>query len=576
MKERKRFREKSIEEQLREIVVATIILFSILCFIINSLTKMVVYSNAEDHTRITAIRLRDQIELNYDKIKNYCISIGEDEAIRQLMSSSIAQMSDRVHGATECLTHYKILEPTLEDISLVNDSIHYSSVYSYESLDEIRRQVDESTFQWVGIRAHDFARASEEPDMLVYAGDIIQGGENLGTVILSLNVTSLQIEGESEMHSYYFLGGPKGVFYPFNSSEEKAREIWDIWEESGGKEALRSRAYDIQAYYLEDMGCYLVSALSLSGRGMGLSQIQVLIWGCVILAIFFCIMFSFIINRGLVKPLREFGGTIRQIREKKQRHLKGEFHLDGCQEIEELGKEFIGMLNDIESMNKKIFQSATDLYEMKVQKQEAELAYMRSQIDPHFLYNTLEVIRKMALVKDAPEIVQMVVDMGHIFRYSSKGSYEVPVEEEISIIKSYIRIQQMRFAGKIEVCYFVAEEVLQMKVIKMLLQPIVENSIFHGLEPKRGEGCLFIGARCEGKRLIVTVKDDGVGIGEKKLAELKQELLTENVDTSRHVGILNTNARIQLQYGREYGLTIESGEADGTTVTMMLPAQAAK
>ena len=128
MKERKRFREKSIEEQLREIVVATIILFSILCFIINSLTKMVVYSNAEDHTRITAIRLRDQIELNYDKIKNYCISIGEDEAIRQLMSSSIAQMSDRVHGATECLTHYKILEPTLEDISLVNDSIHYSSV----------------------------------------------------------------------------------------------------------------------------------------------------------------------------------------------------------------------------------------------------------------------------------------------------------------------------------------------------------------------------------------------------------------------------------------------------------------
>ena len=115
-----------------------------------------------------------------------------------------------------------------------------------------------------------------------------------------------------------------------------------------------------------------------------------------------------------------------------------------------------------------------------------------------------------------------------------------------------------------------------MKVIKMLLQPIVENSIFHGLEPKRGEGCLFIGARCEGKRLIVTVKDDGVGIGEKKLAELKQELLTENVDTSRHVGILNTNARIQLQYGREYGLTIESGEADGTTVTMMLPAQAAK
>lgn len=89
-----------------------------------------------------------------------------------------------------------------------------------------------------------------------------------------------------------------------------------------------------------------------------------------------------------------------------------------------------------------------DLYELKVQKQEAELAYLRSQIDPHFLYNTLEVIRKMALDKKSPEIAQMALDMGSIFRYSAKGDGDVTLEEEIAIIKSYIRIQQMRFAGK--------------------------------------------------------------------------------------------------------------------------------
>ena len=133
------------------------------------------------------------------------------------------------------------------------------------------------------------------------------------------------------------------------------------------------------------------------------------------------------------------------------------------------------MLEDIESLNRKIFQSATDLYELKVQKQEAELAYLRSQVDPHFLYNTLEVIRKMALEKDAPEIAQMTLDMGHIFRYSAKGEDEVTLEEEISIIKSYSRIQQMRFEGKISVYYFVSEDVLELKVMKMLLQHTEEQ-----------------------------------------------------------------------------------------------------
>ena len=182
------------------------------------------------------------------------------------------------------------------------------------------------------------------------------------------------------------------------------------------------------------------------------------------------------------------------------------------------------MLSDIAQLNKQIFDTATDLYEVKVQKQQAELSYLRSQIDPHFLYNTLEVFRKEALEKDAPELAQMAVDMGNIFRYSTKGESIVPLRDEISIIKSYIRIQKNRFQGKIEVFYFLPGETLQIPVMKMLLQPVVENAIFHGLEPKDGKGNLYLGARIEKRTLIITVKDDGVGIDPQTLRELEEAL----------------------------------------------------
>ena len=229
------------------------------------------------------------------------------------------------------------------------------------------------------------------------------------------------------------------------------------------------------------------------------------------------------------------------------------------------------MLSDIDSLNRKIFETATDLYEMKVQKQEAELSWLRSQIDPHFLYNTLEVFRKKALEKNAPEIAQMAVDMGNIFRYSIKGEALVPLRDEISMIKAYMRIQKTRFDGKIDVFYFLPNDTLDVPVMKMLLQPVVENAVFHGLEPKDGKGSLYIGARIEGEDLILTVKDDGIGIEAGKLEEL-EKVLEEGRKLGGHIGIINTQMRIRLQYGKQYGIRLESREGDGTTVTIAVPA----
>lgn len=575
MKNRKLFRSMSIQRQARLIALAVLAMFVIMCCLISVLIRQLIYQNEEEHMQVTSLRLYNQISLNYEKTENFCVNIGENEEIRALMGTDYAQMAELVSGATECLTRHQVLEPMIEDISLVNDRIHYSNVYRDEELDRMRETVNGVPFAWLGFRSHGFWADGQKPELMVYAGDIIVESENIGTVVLSIDASGFFTGNDKDTSQMYMIVDADKMLYLFNQPEAEAQEPYQLWLGSGQPQQLRAGGYSVHSYYFEEMDCYLLSVLDIRSTGEGTEYIQLLVWGCILLSAVFCILFFMLLTTGIVRPLGQFHETILQIRQTNQRGLKTDLHLEGCAEITELGSEFTGMLDDIEKLNRKIFQSAVDLYELKVQKQEAELAYLRSQVDPHFLYNTLEVVRKMALEKQAPEIAQMAVDMGHIFRYSAKGEDEVTLEEEIAIIKSYIRIQQMRFAGKIEVFYFIPDEVLQLRVMKMLLQPIVENSVFHGLEPKRGSGSLFIGARLEGDTLVLTVKDDGIGIVRERLTELQRQLAEENADTSAHVGVLNTNARIRLYYGRMYGISIESCPEDGTTVILRLPAQTA-
>ncbi len=140
-------------------------------------------------------------------------------------------------------------------------------------------------------------------------------------------------------------------------------------------------------------------------------------------------------------------------------------------------------------------------------------------------------------------------------------------------MNSYIRIEMNRFQDKLEVYYAVPEDILKVPVMKMMLQPLVENAIFHGIEPMENGGHVFIGARAEKGSMIVTIKDDGIGIEPDRLERIQKTLTEDYYDTKEHVGLLNTQARIKLNYGKDYGLTIESRIGDGTTVLLKLPMQ---
>lgn len=237
------------------------------------------------------------------------------------------------------------------------------------------------------------------------------------------------------------------------------------------------------------------------------------------------------------------------------------------------------MLEDILAYQEQLIN--TELLNKYLLK-ESELSALQSQINPHFLFNTLESIRGCAYRKGIPEIAKIAEAMSSLFRSSIQpGRKLIPLYEELENVNSYITIQQFRFPGRFEFHVNIDnKDTENLRVPNLTIQPIVENAIYHGLETKVNGGCINLDIFATGKRMIIRVTDDGVGIPVKALSYLQSclevELPTEGwktEDAVEHIGIgiLNIHKRIQLQFGQEYGVTIASTVNVGTEVEITLP-----
>ena len=216
-------------------------------------------------------------------------------------------------------------------------------------------------------------------------------------------------------------------------------------------------------------------------------------------------------------------------------------------------------------------------YSYENRKTEMELAALQNQIDPHFLYNTLDGIRSQALRAGQTEIAEMTGKLSRLFRYSVRNRGDlVTLEEELSSVEDYFSIQEYRFEERFRLSCEADPETLRYYLPKMTFQPIVENAIYHGLEPNKGSGTLVIRAERLEKGLRVIVRDDGVGMDEETLERLRDRLNgapPEAGSGGRHSGIAlyNVNRRLRLLFGDSSGLTISSVPGMGTDVEVRLP-----
>lgn len=255
------------------------------------------------------------------------------------------------------------------------------------------------------------------------------------------------------------------------------------------------------------------------------------------------------ISGRIYKPLNQLGLMIDEVG-KGNRNLPQIFD---DSEVGRIGNQFKKMVNNNLELRENLLIT-------QVKEREAELLLMQSQINPHFLYNTLDSIYCMAIIDRQDNIAKMVADLSKMFRLSlNKGNKMVQVKDEVEHIKTYMEIQNVRFNNRFAFEVDIPEELEQLYVLKFILQPFVENAMYHGLEPKVGKGRIQVRAEQKGETLYFYVEDDGVGIEHLE-------------DVYKGYGVRNVIERIQLQYGTNYGVLFESTPGQGTKVRIKLAA----
>jgi hypothetical protein len=247
----------------------------------------------------------------------------------------------------------------------------------------------------------------------------------------------------------------------------------------------------------------------------------------------------------------------------------------GVREIDLIAKSVNEMLDRMAELTRAELDARTGLIEARLRKNEAELYALQSQINPHFLFNSLQCIRAMAILASAGDVASMTSSLSSLLRYAISGAGMVRVREEIGAVKEYLNIVDIRYDHRFRLELDVAEDAMDVPIPKMILQPVVENAVSHGVSMREDGGRVSIAARARDGKLVFTVTDDGPGIPPARLEAMRTALTVDfhdalNARKLTSFGLYNIQRRIRLRFGEEYGLTLES-EAEETRTIIVIP-----
>ncbi|SER69143.1 two-component system, sensor histidine kinase YesM [Gracilibacillus ureilyticus] len=370
----------------------------------------------------------------------------------------------------------------------------------------------------------------------------------------------------TESSSFYIVSNNQSIFFQQESQPSPAAPYFDF---------SRITAKD-QGYYSSNGWFYVYETSKMTDwKVIGQAPVQeimkdsneirTLIFLTVICSIIFIIGLYMFISNKLILPIHILKSKMTQAAEG---NLNAKVNPVGEDEIATLGYSFNQMISKIKTL---LDQSIEEQKKLKA----AEFRTMQAQINPHFLYNTLDTIVWLAEAKQHESVIELTKALSQYSRISlSKGKDWITIADEMSHIDSYLYIQQTRYEDILDVTVNVDQHLYRYHILKLLLQPIVENAIYHGIKNKRGKGYLRINGTLEADDLIrFDVIDNGIGMDEARLQKLKNHLISGEVvpDSKSGFGLINVQQRIQLYYGKEYGIKINSWKGSGTRVTITIP-----
>jgi two-component system, sensor histidine kinase YesM len=292
-------------------------------------------------------------------------------------------------------------------------------------------------------------------------------------------------------------------------------------------------------------------------------------FGIIASSLFVALIFIFLFSKVLSKRLNSLSKQVHKV-------ALGNFSIStpiiGGDEIGLLSQDINLMASSIERLMSEIQEAETQKHNLVIKQKEIKLKMLANQINPHFLFNILETIRMRISNIGEVETADVVALLGKIMRRNLEvGSEMTTIDEETVIVRSYLDIQKFRYRDKLQYEIDISDELVSYKILPLIVQPIVENAVIHGLENKRGVGTVALRAFVDGSFTIISVIDDGIGMDACKLKRITASLNDPENDNERKIGLKNVHQRIKLQYGEAYGLTIKSEPGNGTRVDLILP-----
>lgn len=398
------------------------------------------------------------------------------------------------------------------------------------------------------------------------------GVSTLGVLLVDMNYSSieqlLEKANSDTSGEYLYLMAPDGeiIYHPkqnlihmglYQENNVKAAG----YEDNTVEEYFQGENRLVTVKTISYTGWKLVSVVPMKSFSMGMSGMRNLAVLLVALTVFAAVILNQMVSARISKPLRRLNDSVK---EWEAGNMEPDIYVGGSMEVEHLGKT-------LRSTVAQIRQLMDDIVVEQEEKRKSELDALQSQINPHFLYNTLDSIVWMITGERYDDAVFMITQLASLFRISlSRGKTVIKIEDEVKHAQNYMNIQKIRYKNSFEVDFQIEPEILDGCTVKLVLQPLLENAIYYGMEFMDGEGEIHVRGYRKENDVYLEVEDNGLGMPEEEAAEL----LNGKERPHKHgsgVGLVNVHSRLKLRFGDQYGLIIRSCPDEGMLVQIHIP-----
>lgn len=490
----------------------------------------------------------DKMKLLYDSndstVENIALFSGDGELLRVAPAA-------RLKPAARIVEESWFMEP-LEKM----ENLHFSMPHVQYIFDDAKSQ-----YKWV----ISVSRAVE----------VTKGASvSQGVLLIDIRYSSLEQLLDSvtlENGGYVYLIGNDGqiIYHPKAQLIDSGRVKEDHQRAAGHRDGVYEEDFQGEKRYVTIKsvgytGWKLVGVTPIQSVSFGGVKTRLFVLFIILLILFILLVINYYISSKITDPIHELERSVRRLEDGK---LDAPVYIGGSYEIQHLGRSISTMASQIQVLMQ-------DIVKEHEAKRKREFDTLQSQINPHFLYNTLDIIVWMVENEKRSEAVKVVTALARFFRISlSKGKSIITVRDELEHVRNYLMIQQMRFKNKFTYEIVAQEETLKLASLKLMLQPLVENAIYHGMEFMDGDGKIQIQVELkeDKEHLCFLIKDNGLGM----TAEQVEDLFTDksHIPSRRGsgIGVRNVNERIKLYFGDAYGLKIRSEPDEGTWIFIELP-----